>query len=254
MVLAGLVQKERENAYYDPTQLRIYGSLDRTQRARALADGLPLSQLNANQIGLVQRLIFGDYVQFQLDYEKAMAAKMDVNSFYSGMASEPTEWMGANWLRQARLKLSEERSEVAFTSETFNGQYTIGSQGFTPEELGWQVFYNTNPQIFGDEDSEYRPNLERLRLGTRRRVEIRVDITPLIYLENSLEERHYKTSQPVTLKELPEDFRKRVQASIEQHKSQYSNVRSQSADGGVPPVNSPPPPPFALLSRLVSGR
>ncbi|MGV3615516.1 MAG: hypothetical protein ACO1SV_09305 [Fimbriimonas sp.] len=224
----------------DGRLLRFFGSLTTSQRAAARQGMLRMGQLTEGQAGMVREMLYGEYAYLQPDYQKAQEAKIDMNQFYNGLMREPTECLPDGIPPDGTLNITEQTDEVAFTTDQETQGYVRPSQGFTPEQLAWQQFSQSRPDLFPYMSEPYqRVDLSRVRLGKRTTYMILLQFTPLLAMHHGLEDRDYGASQTIAFDRLPTEFRKKVDLAVENYRKSYANA----TPGQRTPTTTHTPPP-----------
>jgi hypothetical protein len=221
--------------------LRFYGSLSPAQRAAAKQGGLPLSKLEPAQMAMIERMVYGEHPNLNVDHQKAEEMKLDMNDFYSGIRREPTESLPNGIPRDGMLEIAETTSEVAFTSDSEVQGYMLPSQAMGPSEIAWHQFSASRPDLFPWANEPHQKfDFNRLRLGKRTSYTITMKLTPLLSLMNGLEDREYSMTDPVALSALPAAFRKEIETHMDSLRKSYAN----SQGGATTPATHSTPPPL----------
>jgi hypothetical protein len=203
---------------FDPTWLKLYGSMNPTQRRQLLAgEKVPLRQLTAQQRALVEAAVFGAE-PYSMRYEPK-GENQDWEVFHNGLRGEPTERYPHGLPPDAYLQVAEKREPVVFATGMHEGKYQMTTY-LDVSNLAHHLFAQQNPQIYG---GDYRgPEYTAFQPFDQRELEFAVRLDPEVSLMGQLHERRSIGKRVTSIDQLPADFLAKVQAARktleEQHK------------------------------------
>jgi hypothetical protein len=239
----------------DRDMLRLYGTLTGAQRHRAAeGEGIALGSLSPASLAIVHKMVYASMWGHQIQYEPPRNADGSFQPpaegenpwelYYNGLLSEPTESMPNGIPPRGTLKMTPDDNEVVFTGEVRRRNWTQPGQAMTAEDLGWQLFAASRKDLFpwmAEQESEYswQPNLAEFRLGSRLKLDFKFQFTPSLSMQQTLQDNDIQPGPAMPFDKLPESFRKRVAARIEEMKKQYKDQQPQPFRPRYRPVVPP---------------
>jgi hypothetical protein len=208
---------------------RLYGSLSDSQRRSAASGGLPVSSLLKPQIDILNKIIYGQYLNVNVDFEDAKAAgeqispeTFDYQTFYNGVGNDATELLPNGYSGNVLLKTSESNDLIVVPERVAGSNRWYGDQ--TPDEFAAQQFYRSRPDLFTWIDRNETPPT-KFRCAKRRQLSITLHLKPGFKVTSQLSENKYLVSAPVAYSGLPAEFRAKVDQVTATLKEQYKDAK-----------------------------
>jgi hypothetical protein len=239
--LRQLLADPSDRAYFDENLLRFYGLLSTAQRNQAKAGGIPIASLTAAQKEAVNDLVYGPYsnVDLRTNEQGEIPPGYSYETFYEGVGREPTECLPHGIDPSGVVKIKETVDDVAFTLPTQRAQWVEQGRAMSPSELAWEMYASSNPDKFPwMRDSDQVHDLSKLKYGSRRNLEIELDLSVAIKIAQTMQTNHLN-SDYAAYDTLPADFRKKVAEELENLKKSYENANVTSESEGESTVGSP---------------
>jgi hypothetical protein len=240
--LVNLLLGDRQDAYYEADVLRFYGLLTPIQRQTLLkGQAAPLTSLTPAETEILNKLIFGRSADLQLVQRGQAMDDQEFESFYGGIRQEPTEMFANGFPARSALKMEESTTQIAGVSpyEVRPGAY-YGGQAVDANELAQRLYAKERPGIFPWMDGEPGIDALRFRFGSQRTVQLNFEFGELARMTKALQDHDYGTTTPAPYAQLPESFRKEVQAKLEEMRKNYKDMKPGDFGGGT--RHSTPPP------------
>ncbi len=230
----------------DWNALRLYGTLGIAQR-QTLADRgrLALSTFAPNQQALLNRMLFGSQSDLRIQDPNAkpkeeMGFLEMIRGFIPGGASndyrqEPTEIMPNGLPPQGFLTGSLAKEPVG-KADGVDPMMMFGALG--ADELAMLRFFKEDPKM--GLMAGMMPTVDRLRLGERTNIELKIFVAEDVALERQLQDNRIDANSPVvSMDNLPAEFRARIDKRLEA----FKKSPFPGFPGGMAPVKPPSPSP-----------
>jgi hypothetical protein len=208
---------------------RLYGSLTSTQRRAAAIDGISVSNLQKSQLDILDKIVFGQYVNLTFDPSEASSdpeksgEAIDFSSFSEGIAGEPTEILPNGYTKGVTIKTSEINDIIAMPESVAGSNHFYGEE--TAEEYAAQQYHRTRPEIFTwINPKENQPT--KFKCAKRRQINVTITLKPGIKIMDSLAENRMLVSTPVAYGGLPAEFRAKVTETLAKLKEQYKDAKA----------------------------
>jgi len=208
---------------------RLYGSLTDSQRRQAAGAGLQISNLLKPQIEILNKIVYGQYLNANYDVEEAKAAgenvsaeSFDFQTFYNGVGRDATELIPNGYPTTALIKTSESTDMVVIPERPSGSTEWFGEM--RAEDFASQQFYRSRPDIF-TWISRTDPAPTKFRYAKRRQLSVVLHLKPGIKVSQDLSEKKFVISSPVAYSGLPAEFRSKVEASMADLKEQYKDAK-----------------------------
>gem|GEM_PF-5329861 len=212
--------------------LRLYGLLSPAQRQGLIANGrLELRAMSPAQRAVATAMVYGAEGHIDPD----VADGDNGETFYVGLASEPTEALPNGLPGVGYLRMTLIETPVLFTTRQYAGQREF-TMPEPLESVAWQLFAKDRPDLFPF--AEENSLIDRYRLGNQREFTLTLQLGPKLKSEGRLSDAALaKDATPVPLDKLPESVKKRLFELIQAQRKAYESVKPDQGggDGGKPP-------------------
>lgn len=212
--------------------LRLFGLLSPAQRQGLIASGrLEFRAMTAPQRAVASAMVFGAEGHIEPEGDE----NFDGETFYLGLASEPTEALPNGLPAVGYLRMNLVETPILFTTRQFPGrrEYTMPEP---LESVAWQLFAKDRPDLFPFANENTL--VDRYRVGSQREFTLTLQLGPKLKTEGRLADAALaKDATALPLDKLPEALKKRLFELIQNQRRAYENVRPDQVggDGGKPP-------------------
>lgn len=223
--------------------VRLYGLMDGVQRSQLLSGKkFSISLLGPRQLAVVEHMVYGTFAN--LHFDSASDEPQDPGAgcaFYDGIIHEPTVCMPTGIPPGALLFATTTTGRQANAPPRASGDYLIESRALTAMELGWQMFAQSRPDLFSwTKEPLQSVKVDRLQFGVLTTIHITLKFLPLVVRPAELRDLKVASDQMLSFDQLPDDFKKDVEAAIAQYKMQFKNAKPGQYK--APPVGNNIPP------------
>jgi hypothetical protein len=196
----------------DQDVLRLLGSLSATQIA-ASKTGVAFRSLSPEQLGVVRRLVYG-FEPWYRPKTGTSDALADLFSTRQNLASQPTEFMPDGLPPHATLRITETISMVTVAPELRLRDMTRDEAQMDPKAYAREKLRQSDKSGLSQDELDMRIDLDAIRLARQRKITLTFDLTREIELPFSLTDVSYLADKPMSYRELPESYRKDVEAEL----------------------------------------
>ena len=148
------------------------------------------------------------------------------------LQAEPTEFMPRGLLPDMLCSIKEQKTIVAVAPEVRVGNSMRDEARMSPESYAREKFRQSKQTTIDPEMAPFKVDLDSVYPARQRRVTVTFDLTPKVELSFDLNELSNKSAKPIGYSDLPESFRKEVEAELELLKRGVTRTR-RGEGGGV---------------------
>jgi hypothetical protein len=209
--------------------LRFYGSLTPAQRPLVAAKKpISLASLSQGEEAALSDMVFG--VDSRINDDQPMEMDSAEPNVYP--SSESTELLPNGWSRQGTVLFVINDALIVLPMHA--GGISMGDAGMDPGSLAWRVASQENPQLGGNwaNRPENQIDLTKLQTANRRTVEMNFELSDHVKTHFQLRQV-MGVSKAMTFADLPADFRKQYDQSLEQYKNM--KINGPGPTGVTPP-------------------
>lgn len=221
---------------YDPDMLRLYGLLTLDQKSTMVNGGLAFGALSAEELEYVNRMIYKQNAQIELEPPKGQQDQATLDRFNSDLIRETTECLPTGVPPKGFITLKVINSNSVFAFATDSNSDITGTSGTSldADAVGRFKYYRERPDLFPKAGVF---NLNRFLFGRQVNMTFTFQFTPSISIVQTLDDTNLDDFQTMTLADLPEEFKKKVQDSYNSCVKRYANAKPGQLNGGgsVPP-------------------
>jgi len=249
-----LVQPNEVDTFNDQTSLRLYGSLDSTQIARAKNGGIQLSKLSPEVKRELYRALFCSEPEegrtivddtAEVMTERMQASFWNLNLMSYGSILTEKTFLLPNGISDAFFLTIEDSSRDQLYGLTSYG--TMGDQSRTygqadPSQLGDAAFRATKPERYFTSEDEARPNLNEIYVTANRTITISLHVNHKLSVSWSLSKTAITDPKAFSIKDLPKQFQASFQSAYNEAKksdedfgADYDRMRVDVRRGNPPP-------------------
>ena len=189
------------------------------------------------------RQLFGMYVNLQLDYEmmEELGPTFQYEDFYNGFGNEPTEMLVKGFTPETVIKLAEEINEIIVPVRGDNNSW---DGPMKVEDFAQQLFYAERPDLFPwmVDPNNQSMKFTRCRIANRRTIEVKLKLSKFAHVSETLEERDYTVSEPISIKNLPDRMKKVIAERLVKLREEYKDMKpgmftapARGGSGGIIP-------------------
>lgn len=238
-----LMSPYQQDMYFEASILRFYGHLTPAERTTLSRGGsLSMNRLSPALSEALNKMIFGQNTDLQPKPKNGAWAEGEFEVFYNGIRREPTEMLANGLPSGSVIKMVDTTSKVLAISSyaAGNGVY-YGGRSMDADEIAQYMYAKERPGIFPWIDSDPGFLDRKGRCGSRHMLQFNFEFGDLAMMGKSLQDVDYGSGQEVTMDQLPEDFKKEIEAKLVEMRKNYKDVKP--GDFGNGPGKSSPPPP-----------
>lgn len=231
--------------YTDPTMLKFYGSLNSNQKAQIKSNQkISISQLTQPQVDLLYKIVYGGYPNLQMQPE-LQTAENSWEEFYNSLQREPTEAMPNGFPADTVLTVTDNTNKIVMLnpveSQT-DGMY-YGGMGMDENSMAQYLLAKERPEIMPWYDKY--PSVEDAKFSYKqqRSIQFDFDFGKRARYSSSLSESTPLITGKVGFKDLPQEFRDKVEKALVALRKQYEGVKPGDFGDPIQGGATPPPPP-----------
>lgn len=230
----------------DEEALRFYGLLDSaTFSQMQTGSGAQVRNLANAVAAKIHELVYhSDPWSIQLAPMEGQTIDPTMfEKFYSGLMKEPAESMPDGIPSAATIKATVKSETVAKPLQTAStNQFVfIDDNGMDPNSLAWQMFETSRPDLFPYAVKQNEGvDFTKFRVATRRTIEFDIRLTPILKKTITLHDVEFPEDKVVSYKDLPEDFKKQLDAALAEQKKNYANTKPGDFTGAPTRTNGQP--------------
>lgn len=230
----------------DMQALRLYGSLSADQKQGLKAGrAIPFAQLSSNQLAVISKMVFQGYGGLQREWDEADMKEYQQQNEDGGvileddLRNEPTEILPNGLPPTATLSMTFLDRDGFFPdyAKTDRNVYESG-EPVDANGLAWTVAAKERPDLFAWAANQ--PVAQGFWRGHDTRITMEMKFIPKVSMSRQLRDTSIdKRGKPLTLAELPDDFRKQYEASLKQYRESFKDMKP--GDPGFGPGRNIPP-------------
>lgn len=218
--ISGLMDNNLLNLY------RFYGAMSPAQRAAMRAPepaSFPLSALTPKQAEALRRIVYGPQPNFSYTTANEM---LDEGGFLMNTISqEATQALPDGLPKDGFFLLQFSERDVVVPS--------AGSRDMDADDLGNTLFQQEHPELFPQE-AQYHVALDKIKMAHRSAINFEFSFNRQLSLHRELKDISKRGPQ-MTFDQLPEEFRKRVQAAKDRAQQMWKDYKPGQQGTVQPP-------------------
>jgi hypothetical protein len=230
--------------YYEASMLRFYGHLSASERQTLSRGGtLAIGRLTSPQSAAINEMIFGSRSDLQPKMKGGQYSGEDYEAFYNGIKREPTEMFANGLPPNSLVKLTDQTTGVAGVPpySGANGVY-FGGRAMGPDEIAQVLYAKERPGVLPWLDGDPGFEGRKFRYGNRRMLQFNFEFGEIAQMSKALQDTDYGNGAEVAFDQLPDDFKKQIDAKLVEMRKNYKDVKPGDYGNVGGGKVSPPPP------------